>query len=51
MTVEKYRTEERLGICKLCEYYNSTTKTCKKCHCFMPLKAKFAMNRCPVGKW
>lgn len=43
--------KERYEICKSCEQFKSTTKQCKKCYCFMPLKAQFAFFNCPEGKW
>ena len=40
----------RLNICNTCEYYTSL-KVCKKCKCFIPLKAKLKKTKCPLGKW
>jgi len=45
----KFKT--RYAICKQCEMFNNFTKTCKKCYCFMPMKAQFEIFSCPIGKW
>ena len=42
--------KERLNICKSCEYY-LFTGNCKKCGCFMRVKATLSFMECPVGKW
>tara|TARA_R110000782_G_scaffold186862_1_gene277048 strand:+ start:15199 stop:15615 length:417 start_codon:yes stop_codon:yes gene_type:complete len=42
---------DRLKICKSCEYYFKPTGTCKRCGCFMRIKAKIAPVSCPVNKW
>jgi hypothetical protein len=41
----------RLDICLSCEFFNSTTRLCKKCGCFMPGKVRLANASCPIGKW
>lgn len=43
--------EERVSICKTCEYYFEPTQQCKKCGCFVKLKARIAPFACPVKKW
>jgi hypothetical protein len=43
--------EKRLGICDTCEHYIKKTTTCKKCGCFMSIKAKIVHLNCPIGKW
>tara|TARA_R110001599_G_scaffold48576_2_gene139567 strand:- start:10 stop:414 length:405 start_codon:yes stop_codon:yes gene_type:complete len=43
--------EERLAICKECIYYFKPTGTCKRCLCFMKLKARIAPMECPQGYW
>lgn len=47
--VQLEKSEQRLGICKSCEFYQQSK--CLKCGCFMPWKVKFATVRCPAGKW
>ena len=43
--------KERLEICRGCEHYFSLTGTCKKCGCFMRVKAKISTMTCPERKW
>jgi hypothetical protein len=43
--------EERLEICKECVYYFNPTGTCKRCLCFMKIKARIAPMECPQGYW
>lgn len=40
----------RLDTCKSCEQF-SITRQCKKCGCFMDIKAKLEKASCPLGKW
>ena len=43
--------EERLNICGGCEHFIKLTRQCKKCLCFMRLKAQLPKAECPIGKW
>ncbi len=43
--------EERLQICSTCPQFIKATKQCKKCGCFMNLKAKLENATCPINKW
>lgn len=43
-TTEVYK--ERLAICKSCEHYFKLTGSCKKCGCFMRVKAKISAMSC-----
>ena len=42
--------QERYNVCKTCTNF-SNLRLCKLCNCFMPVKVKFALAACPVGKW
>lgn len=42
--------ESRYDICKTCDSL-SVLKTCKECHCIMPLKTRLLDAVCPIGKW
>lgn len=42
--------DERWGLCSGCEFLTDSN-TCQKCGCFMKVKHKFAVARCPIGKW
>ena len=41
--------EERLGICKGCDYLKEGL--CGACGCFVELRAVIAKNVCPYQKW
>jgi len=43
--------KDRLAICKSCEYYFSLTGQCKRCMCFMKIKAKIGPMECPQKYW
>jgi hypothetical protein len=43
--------EKRLSICSTCPQFIKATKQCKKCGCFMTLKAKLESATCPINKW
>ena len=42
---------ERLAICGTCELFNSFSKTCSICKCYMRMKTKLAKAYCPIHKW
>ena len=46
-TSNKKSHKERLKICEQCPNYSKFWKTCKICHCFMPLKTKLRWAECP----
>ena len=39
----------RWDLCSGCEFLNN--KKCETCGCFMTVKHKLAMAKCPIGKW
>lgn len=41
--------KERVAICQTCEYFEG--RRCKICGCFVDLKAKWAVQSCPVNNW
>lgn len=41
----------RYAICQTCEKFNSKTKVCMCCNCFMTAKTKLKSAFCPLGKW
>lgn len=41
--------EERLEICKTCEYLVSGL--CNACGCFVEMRAAVCSNKCPYDKW
>tara|TARA_R100001443_G_scaffold76563_2_gene84018 strand:+ start:13356 stop:13757 length:402 start_codon:yes stop_codon:yes gene_type:complete len=42
---------DRLAICKECIYYYKPTGQCKRCLCFMKIKARIAPMACPEKYW
>jgi hypothetical protein len=51
MFVEKEKAFERLSICNSCPELLKPTWTCKKCGCFMKVKARLSSSECPIGNW
>jgi hypothetical protein len=43
--------EDRIAICKACDQLRMPGWQCKICGCFMQLKARIPMAKCPLGKW
>ena len=43
--------EKRMAICRECEFFFKPTANCKKCGCFMKIKTKLALKKCPIEKW
>tara|TARA_R100000781_G_C4032550_1_gene111105 strand:+ start:181 stop:582 length:402 start_codon:yes stop_codon:yes gene_type:complete len=41
----------RMEVCRDCEFYFKPTGTCKKCGCFMRIKASISVMECPIGRW
>lgn len=51
LTVSQEVKENRLSICRTCEWYDSEQTRCKHCGCYLEEKARFALDSCPIGKW
>ena len=43
--------QNRLNACRSCEHFFKPTTQCKKCGCFMKIKAAMKDASCPVEKW
>ena len=43
--------EDRIAICKACVYYSNILGQCKRCLCFMRVKARIAPMECPQSYW
>jgi hypothetical protein len=41
----------RLNICKSCEFFNTIQQRCNKCGCYMAVKTYLKAEKCPIGKW
>lgn len=49
--VEKPLQEQRLEICKGCEFYMAKEDRCAKCGCHLKSKSAWKSSHCPIGKW
>jgi hypothetical protein len=45
--------EERLGVCRACEWCDTVQMVCRHaaCGCFLNVKASWSSEQCPLGKW
>jgi hypothetical protein len=43
--------EQRFSVCQGCPEFFKLSSQCKKCGCFMNVKTKLEMAKCPLGKW
>jgi recombinational DNA repair protein RecR len=46
----KETVKTRMDICNECPHLTKK-KRCKECGCFMNVKAKLSLTRCPIGRW
>jgi len=51
LKLSEEQRNQRLDICKTCQYFFKPTTTCMKCGCFMAVKTYIPRVSCPVGKW
>lgn len=49
--VSEEKRQQRENICQECSQYNSESKRCYLCGCFMEHKIKFKSAECPASKW
>jgi hypothetical protein len=49
--VEEAVSSSRLEICKKCDFFDNANNRCKKCGCYMEIKTKLRIEKCPVNKW
>lgn len=49
-TTEPEELEKRRSICQSCDLLFGSGR-CKVCGCFMQIKATWAEQKCPIGKW
>jgi NAD-dependent dihydropyrimidine dehydrogenase PreA subunit len=43
--------QDRIKICKECVYYFKPSGQCKRCLCFMKIKARISTQECPQKYW
>jgi hypothetical protein len=48
-TVDKTTYQARLAVCDACPQRDN--HRCKRCGCFVSVKAKFPAEKCPLGLW
>jgi hypothetical protein len=41
----------RIQVCHSCDKYDKYQKRCYECGCYVDVKARFALEGCPLGKW
>ncbi len=51
MLIKKETAQQRYSTCKTCEEFNTFTKFCSQCLCFMPAKVVWNISECPKDKW
>ena len=51
MDNEKRKAVDKMKICLQCDEFRKSTKQCKICNCFMPVKVRLPGQKCPEGKW
>jgi hypothetical protein len=42
---------QRITICKSCEFINDAQDSCSKCSCLLENRTKYVESFCPDGKW
>lgn len=43
--------QDRMSICKACDWYDERQNRCRKCGCMLKGKARFEASQCPLKKW
>ena len=51
LRLNENEANQRLNICRGCEFFNHAQERCGKCGCFMAVKTYLKAEKCPVGKW
>ena len=51
--VSEEQFQDRLTICRSCEFLDPAPMQCKNkgCGCFLNVKARMETMHCPIGKW
>ena len=50
MIYDQAELKKRWDLCKGCEFLTESDR-CTKCGCFMAVKHKISLAKCPIGKW
>lgn len=51
LLAEEDEVNKRIEICKACEFFMRHQDRCSKCGCYMNIKARLKVSKCPVSKW
>lgn len=43
--------QKRLEVCNNCEWFDHEAERCRKCGCFVKIKARLMSDKCPLNKW
>jgi hypothetical protein len=49
--IDEETKNNRLEICNSCDFFDKSQKRCRKCGCFMNIKAQFRNVQCPIKLW
>jgi hypothetical protein len=49
--ISEQEKNKRYLLCESCEFFDSPSKRCKKCGCFLKIKTGMRGQHCPIGKW
>ena len=49
--ISKERYEERMKICRGCEFFDDKITLCRACGCYLNLKAWLVAAKCAQMKW
>ena len=51
LTVSDTVYDQRIEICKGCQYFVADDFSCIECGCPLQRKARMILDACPIGKW
>tara|TARA_R100000808_G_C2120957_1_gene132275 strand:- start:592 stop:894 length:303 start_codon:yes stop_codon:yes gene_type:complete len=43
--------KKRMKICESCAHLIKDKNVCNKCGCYLPIKGRWEISKCPIGKW
>ena len=49
--VSKALTKKRIKTCEVCNLFDSRQRRCNSCGCFMDIKTKLRLAKCPSNLW
>ena len=51
LLAEDNLVSKRISLCLGCEFLIQNSERCIKCGCYMNMKTRLQVSKCPVGKW